>query len=861
MKRRLAFAGGLTLALTLGALASGSAQRRVAAVSAPPPGPEPLLKAHCLACHNPRNPQGKLDLSQLSHDLRNPKISALWKRLHDRVQAGEMPPPEATPLSPRDRSALLKALAVPLQATEGAQVQREGRAVLRRMNRYEYENTVRDLLQAPWLQLKDQLPEDGEAYRFNKVGEALDVSHVQMSRYLSAAEYALQEVLEHAAAPEPSRRRFYAREQGGFTGHVLFTQFNGSPERATFPLLGNEADQPVLDNKAPMTVGAKDPAKREQEAMGVVASTYEPLEIRFNRFKAPAAGRYRLRLRAHSFWALPESERRWWQPSRTKLAAGRTREPITLYSEIPPRLLRKLGTVEVGIEPTERELEVYLLEGETIRPDAVRLFRSRPPGWHNPLATKEGQPGVAFQWLEVEGPLKDPDSGYARLFDDLPLQRVGKKLVVLPRDAQTDATRLIRRFMALAYRRPLTETDPLPFQRLALRAMEQGESFQDALLTAYAAVLCSPTFLTLEERPGLLGNHALASRLAYFLTNSAPDPILRTLADRGELTRPETLRAQTERLLADPKSGRFVGAFLDYWLDLRKAFITSPDELLYPDYYLDDYLIESSVDETQHFFTELVQKNLPARNLVDSGFVTINERMAQHYGITGVEGPAFRRVALPADSPRGGLLTQASVLKVTANGTTTSPVLRGAWIMERILGQPAPPPPSAVPAVEPDIRGAATIRQQLDKHRTDINCKGCHAKIDPAGFALESFDVCGGWRERYRGIAEGKERLPGYGKNGQPFTFHAAQPIDASGELPDGRRFRDVRELKRLLTKDERLLARNLAQQLVIFGTGAPVRFGDRPQLEAILDKAAPSGYGVRSLIHAIVESELFRSK
>jgi hypothetical protein len=205
-------------------------------------------------------------------------------------------------------------------------------------------------------------------------------------------------------------------------------------------------------------------------------------------------------------------------------------------------------------------------------------------------------------------------------------------------------------------------------------------------------------------------------------------------------------------------------------------------------------------------------------------------------------------------------MTQAAVLKVTANGTTTSPVLRGAWIMERLLGQPPPPPPPGVPAVEPDIRGAHTIREQLDRHRAQTTCAACHRKIDPAGFALEAFDVLGGWRDRYRALGEGPHAI-GFGKNGQPFEFHSAQPVDASGEMPTGGTFQNIVELKRLLLKDERLIARNLARQLVVYATGKAVRFGDRPRVEAILDAARESGYGVRGIVREIILSSLFQRK
>src|SRR5262245_20388029 len=823
-----------------------------------------FLEANCYACHNSQARKGDLDLTALKFDLADDKTFTTWVKVHDRVLAGEMPPGKAAQPDEASRAAFLKALAQPMIEADDARVLREGRAAWRRMNRYEYENTLRDLLGAPWLQVKEMLPEDGEAFRFNKVGEALGVSHVQMSRYLAAAEYALRDVLAHEMTrPATIVKRFYAREQPAFFRKVEFSQFNRASERATFPLLGNAADVPVLKLEAPMSVGAADPAKRELESMGVVASTYEPLEIRFNQFKAPASGRYKLRVSAHSFWAGPESEERWWKPSRDNLSAGRTREPVTLYAEIPPRQMRYLGSFDVQPEASVNEMEVYLLKDDTIRPDAARLFRSRPPNWRNPLAQKDGQPGVAFRWLEVEGPICDewPGKGHRLMFGDLPIRKNAKgDMEIVSQNPRADAERLIRGFLLRAYRRPVVGSDVRQFTKLVDTALKSGVGFTDAMITAYSAVLCSPAFVTLEEKPGKLDDHALASRLAYFLWNSEPDANLRELASHSALRNPTVLRREVERMLGDDKAQRFIEAFLDYWLDLRKLNNTSPDEVLYSDYYLDDFLTESAEAETRSFFAELLRGDLPARNLVASDFVMINERLAAHYGLSGVEGSAIRRVALPPASLRGGLLTQASVLKVTANGTTTSPVLRGVWIMERILGKPAPRPPAAVPAVEPDTRGATTIREQLDKHRTQSSCKVCHAKIDPPGFALESFDVFGGWRDHYRAVGD-VEKLPGIGKNGQRFAFHYAQPVDASGVLFDGRRFRDVRELKRLMLQDERQIARNLVGQLIVYATGAPVRFGDRPKVEAILDRAAASGYGVKSLIQSIIESEIFRNK
>ena len=856
------FFGGLAL--------FGAAHVRGAPVSA---GWQTFIETRCAECHDDDAKKGGLDLTALKFDPADPNNFSAWVKVHDRVTSGEMPPKKKERPAKTEVESFTQSLAATLTAAEAKRVAQEGRATQRRLNRYEYENALRDLLHAPWLQVRDSLPEDGESSRFNKSGDALDISHVQMARYLAAADTALRQVMvRQAERPEPRTMRYYAREQRSFTGPMKFSVFNTSPERATFPMLGLQAQPDVRSEKAPMTVGKADPEKRDLEAVGVPAGNYEPLEPKFNQFKAPEAGHYKLRFNAFSVWIGPGKlvkgkPDRWWIPDLDDVSPGRRLEPIIVYSETPPRQLRRLGTFDVSPEPAVKELDVWLLAGETIRPDAARLFRSRPGAgrWQNPLAEKDGQPGVAFRWLEVEGPITSewPTAGHRLLFGDLPVMKgktAGAPVEVISAKPTEDAARLMKIFTEHAYRRPVADKEAKRFLPVIEEALKAGSSFADAMIYGYTAVLCSPEFLCLEEKPGRLDDHALAARLAFFLWNSSPDDELRSLASHGKLRRPEILRAQTDRLLNDPKARRFTDAFLDYWLDLRKIVATAPDSSLYPDYYLDDLLTDSALEETQLFFAELLRGDLPARNVVASDFAMLNERLALHYGLPPVEGVAVRRVALPADSPRGGLMTQASVLKVTANGTTTSPVLRGAWIMDRVLGLPPPPPPPSVPAVEPDIRGTTTIRQQLDQHRTQESCAVCHTKIDPAGFALESFDVMGGWRDHYRSLAGG-ELAKGLGFGGQKFAFHVALPVDAGGELPDGRKFSDVRELKRLLLDDEKQIARNVARQFVTYATGAPVRFGDRAQVEQILGRAAVSHYGVRTLIHEIVQSDLFRNK
>lgn len=832
-----------------------------------------FLEKHCVECHDADTKKGGLDMTVLKSDPQDPKSFAAWVKIHDRTANGEMPPKKKARPAAAEQAAYLGELSARLLREDAARIAAQGRSVERRMNRFEYENAVRDLLQAPWLDIKESLPEDTEAHRYNKSGEALDVSHVQLQRTLTAAEEALRSAFVSSVAPnETGSRRHYARQQGSYVGKMKFSEFNMSPERATFPTLGFKGQPEVRAGNAPATVGKADPILRDEEGVGVVHGAYEPVEPWFGTFRAPQAGRYLIKLCGHSVWVGPgktkaKGQVRWQIPDLDDISKGRRAEPVTVYALTPPRVLRRIGTIDLGADVTVAELDVVLKAGESIQIDVTRFFRSRPgpSRAQNPLATPEGQPGLVMRWIDVKGPLAPqwPAAPYAVLFDDLPVKAAPKgaalPYAVTPRDPAADAERLLRRFVRAAYRRPVSAAEEIRFLPVIQGALRSGGAFAEAMLSGYAAVLCSPQFLYLREAPGPLDDHALAARLSFFLWNSPPDAELRALADAKKLRDPAVLRAQADRLLADARSRRFVEAFTDYWLELRKAGANDPDSVLYPDYYLDDHLLDSARDESHETFAELLRANLPARTVVDADFAFVNERLATLYQLPPVEGVKLRKVTLPAGSVRGGFMTQAAVLKVTANGTTTSPVIRGAWVMERILGRKPPPPPPSVPAVEPDTRGAVTIRQQLEKHRTLESCASCHAKIDPPGFALESFDVMGGFRERYRAL-DGKTPEVGIGKNGQAFAFHNALPIETYGEL-DGKAFKDIRDFKRLVAADERQLARNLVGQLAVYATGAPVGFADRAKVEAVLDGAQAGRYGVRDLVRGLVTSELFLNK
>ena len=883
------------------------------ALAALPPGAAAFVERHCAGCHDDVERKGGLDLGALRLDPESPADLARWARILDRAAAGEMPPENKARPEPVALAGFVRELGDSLAAAEARRIATAGRSGARRLNALEYENAVRDLLSAPWLQLRGQFPEDGEAHRYNKAASALDVSHVHLARYLSAADHAFRQVLSvRHSLRTATVERHYARDQRTLTGKFSGSIFNSSPDRMTYPLLDLITPQPEVRRlQAPLTAGPGDPALREREAVGWVSSNYVTgFTYRWDAFRAPVAGRYRIRFSGHTLWAAPggiaqryadESDRKGTPrppnpnvPNYDQLSPGRTLEPITVYTRNGV-LNRRVGEFDLTPEPAVHDLgEIWLLANETLVPDASRFYRSRPNNFRNPLMTPAGTPSVAFRWMEVEGPLQDESTlaGYHLLFGDLPLRRArtGESGVAVPvvreaprtepgrnpgqrveplgeekvevesADPAADGRRLLANFVARAYRRPVRPGETEVFIALFDERRAAGLGFAESLFAAYTAVLASPGFLFLEESPGPLGAHALATRLSLFLWNSPPDARLRGLADSGRIREPSVLRAETERLLADPRAERFRDAFLDYWLDLRKMEDSTPSTTLYNDYYLDDALTEAAVAETRLYFAELLARNHPARLIADAPFTYLNERLAHHYGVPGVSGIAMRRVELPADSPRGGFLTQASVLKVTANGTTTSPVLRGKWIVERILGIDIPPPPP-VAAVEPDIRGAVTIREQLARHREDASCASCHRKMDPAGFALESFDVLGGWRDRYRAIDEGKPPLRGLGKNGQPFAFHLALPVDASGNLPDGSDFGDIRDFKRLVREDEAALARNFARQLLLFATGAPAHFSDRPEVERILAETRGDGHGLRSLIHAVVQSRLFREK
>jgi len=844
--------------------------------------PKAFLQKHCTECHDAETRKGGLDLTALQTDFGKEDEFHRWVKVYDRVVSGEMPPKKQARPAPADAKAVTDWLKQSLSVADRSRIDGQGRTAVRRLTRSEYENTIRDLFDLPGIVLKEGLPADGMAHGFDTNSDALDISHVNMAKYVEAADLAL----DLAIATQPKQptmklqRINIAKDVGHILGNgdaVLVTDFK--PD-TFFPAPGENGSH--LDQGAHDRVGAFN----RGAAVGIFRHEDESFKPRFQEFTTLYPGKYRVKA---SFWSF-QWDKGQILPSRGTEAArlsivhlsedGRGGgHPSTVYGYY----------AAPSLSPQVHEFELWLNYKDTFGFNTASLA---------PVAnySRKGRamaftgPAIASDWLEVEGPIHDvwPPVSHQRLFGDLPFAEFKAALypgirapkrtpvrqavthalnrpdavkelwTVASINPRIDADRLLADFLPRAFRRPVEDAVRQGYVAKVEERIKAGDSFEAAMRWTYRAALCSPDFLYHVEPAGRLDDYALACRLSYFLWNSMPDEALTKLAATGKLRDPKVLKSEADRLLKDKKSERFVENFLGQWLKLRQIAANDPDPKLYPEF--SPYLQDSMVAETHAYFREMIEKNLPSQYLVKSDFAMINEKLAVHYGIPGVSGPAIRRVALPPDCPRGGFLTQAAVLKITANGTTTSPVPRGAFVMDRILGQPPEPPPATVPAVEPDVRGATTIREQLEKHRSMVACASCHAKIDPPGFALESFDVIGGQRTRYRSIGAGDKAPRG---SIDPFIgigFKLGPAVDPSGTTADGRPFSGIKEFQSLIAADPSRLLRNLAEQFARYSTGREVAFSDRDDVAGLVARTQKQGGGLRALIHELVQSSLFQT-
>lgn len=775
---------------------------------------QPFLEKHCYECHDDVTAKGGLDLFELGGDLGDEANAAKWERIHDRVAQGEMPPKDKPQPSDGVRDAFLNSLAAPLTEAHAA---RRG-TVLRRLNRREYENTMNDLF-GTQAKLVDMLPEDGRSHEFDNVGESLSLSMVHLQRYLEAANVVLDEAIASRTKP-PEVKTI----EGNFREDEIKKQIGKTWKR-------------LADGAIVRFEGGGYPS-------GLLRNS-----------GVPTRGWYKVKVTGY---AHQSDEPIVCSIGGQSYARG-SLQPTYTYAAFPPD------------KPTTIEFETWIEDRYmlVVEPQGIFLPRPRPEKIHD----YDG-PGFAFVSAQVEGPLVEdfPSRGHHLIFDGLDRREVEpsnpsvktKSWYVPEFEIQTEnprsaAASALRRIAAAAWRRPLENDNQIDaYLRLFETELESGSTFEEALRAATAAIFCSPDFLFLRERPGQLDDFALASRLSYFLNRTAPDQRLLASAADGKLrNKPEELKSVADRLIASDQFERFVIDFTDAWLELRSIEFTTPDRTLFPEF--DLWLQHSMVDETRAYFRLLVLENKPVASIVKSDFAMLNQRLAEHYGVPGSFGPRVELAQLPADSPRGGFLSQASVLKVSANGTNTSPVVRGVWVTERILGITPQPPPPGVPGVEPDIRGSETLRELLDKHRNSENCRACHALIDPPGFALESFNPVGGWRENYRSLGDG-ERLSLVVK-GNNVRYRLGPDVDPSGQMLDGREFAGFEEFRTHLAANEDALAKAFVKKLLTFATGREMGFSDRPEIDRLVRESARQGHGIRDLIHLVVTSEIFLSK
>ena len=746
-----------------------------------------FLDQHCVECHDADVKKGGLDLTSLTFDRLDSSTLKSWQHIFERVRNGEMPPNKQPQPEKNEKDLFLAALKEPLLKTDQADIAANGRVRSRRLTRVEYEHTLHDLLGID-IPLKTLLPEDRASHGFETVADGQQLSHHQLARYLDVADLALSDAFDRAEKGDATYAKHHTPE--------MLIKNRGGNYRG-----------PDLKNGESITW---------------------PIGLQFfgrTPTWAPAGGWYRITLRGV----------RGINPTADGAVWGTLRSG---HCESNAPLLYMIGLVEATATPRDMTFEAWIEKNHRLelRPnDGTR--KNAPTGakggnvsFKDRNLEKQGFSGIAHRGIDIERiyPIANDIGVRKKLFG-------GDGLEALKAE---NIDKLVSRFATRAFRRPVTEAQSAPYREIAAKSVQEGDSVLEALHAAYRAILCSPRFLTFIESPGPLDDHAIASRLSFALWCSMPDQELLELADQKKLHEPQTLAEQVERLLSHAKAKRFIASFTDQWLRLNQIDFTTPDTRLFRDF--DPVVQESMLQETRTYCTELLRRDLSITHLVDSDFAFLNGRLARHYkaDLALHSGAGLQKVMLKPEAKRGGLMTQGAILKVTADGTSTSPVVRGVFVNERILGNHIPPPPPGIPAIEPDIRGATSIRNQLEKHRHNESCASCHQTIDPPGFALENYDPVGLWRK-------------GYGKDSK------GAKIDPSGVTPEGATFTDLATWQQIYTQQPQRLARGFATHFLTYATGAPPRFSD----EAALDEIAKKTTNLRSIMREVVLSDIFRTK
>ena len=777
---------------------------------------KPLFNSTCIACHSNKL-LSQLNLLEVDYDLSKPETYRTWVRVFDRLERGEMPP---VPMPTPDSSILDPAMDAMKNALVNANLEKRGtqRAVLRRLTRLEYQYTIEDLLYLDAgiaSELVSVLPAEADSGGFDTVANNQGISALHVRGYMTAAQSALDAALQTGPQPEESNFKIdYAKSQ--YLRFMSDAEFLGGGITTVVP--GGVAS--YFDT----------------------ASTYL-FHSASEGFHVESPGQYDVTVEAF---------------------AHQANSPVTLTiykgnegSAGTAALTDLIGTLDLTTpNVAEFAIRTFMRPGHVISPsladnqldpDAFKYFTPE-------LNVKDydGE-GIAFRSLSINGPIHE-------IWPPLSTRNVligvdfAENRVVLTKEPAEHIEEIVESFGFRAFRRPLTSNEVEQYTTLAEEALAKGRNFVDAVRLPLNAILTSPSFLFMRTEGDQLDAYGVASRLSYLLWRSMPDDELLALAKDGSLLEQDQLAAQITRMLADEKNERFVKDFVGQAYRIYEMHATSPDAGLYPEW--DDRLSQAMLAESEMFFAELIKENMSISNLVDADFTFANRRLAEHYQLEGIDGQDMRKVDLQEGHERGGLLSLAAIHKITANGTTTSPVPRGNFVLTNLLGQPAPPPPPNVAGLEPDTRGTTTIREQLDAHRTNPVCASCHLSIDPPGFAMESFDPIGGFREHYRASGE-KVVVDGETYPGQ---YTQGLAVDASGTTPEGDAFTGYAEYIDLL-KDKKLkyIARQYASQLIVLSTGAEVQFADRDELNEIVQSIEADDYPMSDMILAVAQSELFR--
>ena len=770
---------------------------------------QPFLSEHCVRCHGEKKQKGNLQLDTLPRDFAAPLSASHWADVMERISSGEMPPEDEPKPKAEDAARVAEWIAQQLKDGEATRLAKRERVTFHKLTREEYANTIRDLLGVNFDAVDPTgLPEDPNWQGFERIGSVLSMSPAHVEKYFAAAEAVIQEAMPGSEPKKISKRR-----------SVWDLRYHGQREKAGKLGLADKARVELWPHDG-VDVGGEFPASGDYR-MRIKLSGLKPPKGRAPHVSVYAKGLDRMLFEQDV--VAPED-----QPATLEFTfhvpAGH--HDIRLTCEAPgPSNLPRHGRYDAGRFFT------------TIAESAT----GRQP-WQWKLSDEDGvplRPFLIVDFVETEGPLQSawPSPQQQKLFAN------GTQDV-------TQAREIVARFAGRAFRRPARADEIERLVKLVESELKSGEKFEGAVKSALVATLCAKDFLYLvegspEHANTRLNDWELASRLSYFLWSTMPDERLLDLARTNGLHEPAVLRGEVARMLRDPKAERFASGFPRQWLQLKHVGMFPPDKKLYPDY--DAHLEKSMIAEGTEFFREVLEKNLSVREFLDSDWTVLNARLAEHYGIAGVKGDEFQRVALRAEDHRGGLLTQAGVLSLTSDGQRHRPVHRGKWVLESIFNKPPPPPPANVKPIEPTPAGQpkATLRMKLEAHKSDANCAACHRKIDPLGVAFDNYDAIGRWRT---------EEVVRDGDGTNP-------KVDASGVLPDGRKFSDGSELRHLLVADTDKFAAALVEKLATYALRRAMTIDDRRALAALATQSKAADYRLRDIVEALVVSDLFQQR